>query len=167
MSPEIEITAFISVADKALALGCNVPTGIALLPRNFDTVANKDELMHESSAPTVRQLWRQVGVIETRLEDEGERFPQISEHGFVEWIGPTILVTSAWLSQNPEVLAVALGVISNYLTDIFKGVPDNPKARLHIVVQKDNGEYRKVSYKGSVDGMKELPAIIEKAISDD
>ena len=167
MSTETEITSFINVADKATTLGCNVPTGIALLPRNFDTATNKDELMHESSAPTVRQLWRQAGIIETKLEDDGKRFPQISEHGFVEWVGPTILVTSAWLSHNPEVLAVALGVISNYLTDIFKGNPDNPKARLHIIVQKENGEYRKVSYKGPVDGMKELPSIIEKAVSDD
>lgn len=167
MSPEIEITDFITIADRAAALGCNVPTGIALLPRNFDTAAKKDELMHENSAPTVRTLWRQAGIVETRLEAEGERFPQISEHGFVEWIGPTILVTSAWLSHNPEILAVALGVISNYLTDIFKGVPDNPKVRLDIVVQRENGAYRKVRYKGSVDGMKELPSIIQKAVSDD
>jgi hypothetical protein len=108
---QMNVKEFVDVVEKAKELDCEVPIGIALLPRNFDTAASKGELIHESSAPTVRVLWRQAGITETPLEGKSESFLQISEHGLADWIGPTILVSAGWLSQNPEVMAVALGVI--------------------------------------------------------
>lgn len=164
---EVTVSDYIDVANRAEALECNIPSGIALLPRNFQTATNKRELFHESSAPTVRALWRQAKITETPLESNQERFLTVSEHGLQVWIGPTILVTAAWLSQNPEVLSVGLGVISEYLADVFRGLPCRPKVSLSVVVEKRKGKCRRVEYQGSVDGLKELPAIIDKLVSDD
>ncbi len=158
---------FVDVGEKAKALDCNIPTGIALLPRNFESAESKDDLLHESSAPTVRVLFRNNGIIETPLEREGETFPQISEKAFEEWIGPTIFVTSALLSQNPHIISVALGVISNYLTDWFKGVPGGRDAKLDIVVEEGKKSYRRIHYEGHVSGLKELVQIVrEVGLSD-
>jgi len=164
---EVTISDYIDVASQAEALGCNIPSGIALLPRNFQTTTNKSELFHESSAPTVRTLWRQAGITETPLESKYERFLTVSEHGLEVWVGPTILVTAAWLSQNPEVLSVGLGVISEYLADVFRGLHRRPKVSLSVVVEKGKGKCRRVEYQGSVDGLKELPPIIDKLVSND
>lgn len=127
---EVEEIDYINVPERAASLGCNVPTGIALLPRNFDVAVEKRDLIHESSVPTVRTLWREAGINETKLEQDDERYPQISEKGLPEWEGPTVLVTFAWLSQNPAAFSIALGVISNYVTEIFLGLNNHPSRLL-------------------------------------
>jgi hypothetical protein len=167
MAFEVNESSFANVSEKAAALGCNIPTSITILPRNFDVANVKSELIHERDTPTVRILWRQAGIIETPLEDARERFPRISEHGLVEWISPAIFISAVWASQNPEAMSVALGVISNYLTDLFKGTAITPRTRLDIVVQKKNGECRKIEYRGDVAGLEKLPKIIKEAISDE
>ena len=159
---------FVDVVQRAQDLDCRVPTGLAILPRNFESAAAKDELLHESEAPTVRVLWRRVGVVETPIEPEGERFPQISEKSFEEWVGPTIFVSGALMSQNPAVLSVALGVISNYLTEWFKGTPmRRRKAKLDVVVEVGKREYRRLHYEGPVEGLQELAAIAREVGSNE
>jgi hypothetical protein len=159
-----EISVYSDVLERALALDCNAPTEIALLPRNFETAGSKEEFLHEDSVSTVRTLWRQAGIIETRLEKEGERFPYIQENA-VDWIGPTIFVSASFLSGNPNAIAVALGVVSNYLTEMFKGVMGSTTVKFDVVKEQGDTEnnqrsYLKFRYKGDVDGLRELPSII-------
>ena len=156
----IEQEGFVDVAQRARDLGCRVPTGLAILPRNFESAAGKDELLHESEAPTVRILWRRAGLVEMPIEAEGERFPQISEESFEEWVGPTVFVSAALLSENPAILSVALGIISNYLTEWFRGIPTGRrKARLDVVVEVGKRQYRRLHYEGPVEGLEDLAAI--------
>lgn len=84
MAMEIQESYYIDVEKRAQFLGCNVPTGLALLPRNFQEAESKTDLLHESSVPTVRILFRKNNIAETPLESEGERYAQISEKGFME-----------------------------------------------------------------------------------
>jgi hypothetical protein len=36
---------YICVADRAAELGCHVPTGLAIMPKNFDTAATRQEFI--------------------------------------------------------------------------------------------------------------------------
>lgn len=82
-------------------------------------------------------------------------------------VGPTILITSSVIIQNPHLITITLNVISNYLTDFFKGVPNNQtNAKLSIVVKNKSGDYKKIKYNGHKDELKELPKII-KAVHDE
>ena len=56
----LQVSHYIDVKKRAQELGCNIPTSIALLPRNFEISASKEELIHESTTPTVRVLWRKT-----------------------------------------------------------------------------------------------------------
>jgi len=96
----LKVSHSIDVRKRAQELGCNIPTSIALLPRNFEISASKEELIHESTTPTVRVLWRQNGITETPLEQPEEKFPFVSEHAF-EWIGPTIFYFSDVIKSKP------------------------------------------------------------------
>lgn len=157
---------FVNVEEKAKILGCSIPVGLALLPRNFEDAEFKEDLVHEDSVPTVRILFRLNGVTETSLERDGEKYPQISEKAFEGWIGPTIFVSFALLSQNPHILSIALGVISNYLTDIFRGIPHQNKVSLNIVVETTKKKtYKRIHYEGPVSGMGQLPNIIREVSS--
>lgn len=158
----VQITDYVDVRNRARDLGCNEPTGLCILPRNFDTVKSKEELIHESSTPTVRVLWKQAGIQEAKIEREGERFSQVSEKDFVGWVGPIIFVSAALLSQDPNAISVALGVVSNYLTDWFRGVVGEKRAKLDIVVETAESKYKRIRYDGSIDGLRELPEILRE-----
>jgi hypothetical protein len=64
-----------------------------------------------------------------------------------------IFISSALISSNPAAVSVALGVISNYLTDMFKGTPDK-KIRLDIAVERKGDRVsKKLTYEGDAAGL--------------
>lgn len=136
-------------------------------PSNFEDAETKDELVYESNASTVRSLLRSSNIRETPLECEGERFPEASRKGLEEWIGPTVFVGFALYSQNPHVISLALGGISNYLTDWFKGLVGQKNAQLDIVVETKKKTYKRIRYKGHISGLEEILDIIREVCSDD
>lgn len=153
---------YVNVKLKAKKLDCNVPEGLALLPRNFEDAKSKSELVHEDTAITVRKLLKYNTIPETPLEKIGEKYSEVSEKAY-EWIGPTIFVSTAFVTQNPHVIEITINVISNYLTDWFKGIPkDNRKCRLSIVSESKSGKFKKIDYSGSEEGLKELPKIVKE-----
>lgn len=157
-----EILDYVDVVERARTLDCNVPSAIAILPRNFATAKTKKELIHQGSAPTVRILWRTANIEETKLEKESEKFPQVSEHA-AHWIGPTLFLSYLTISENPDLVRLAINVISNYLSDLFKGIPSAiRKAKLDIVVETKNGNCKRIKYEGPETGLKELPKIIRE-----
>ena len=159
--PEIRTTDYVDVAKRSEELGCNIPTGLAVLPRNFSTAASKTDLVHEDTTPTLRALWMEKGITETRLEREGEHFPYIEENSF-EWVGPVILIGSAVYSQSPHVISITLNVLSNYLTDFFKGRVGKNTAKLSVVVPDPRSHrFTKIDYDGPVEGIKEIEAVIK------
>jgi hypothetical protein len=137
------------------------------LPRNFDKVHAKNELVHESTVPTIRTLWRQADVEETRLENSGETYPYVHEKS-VDWVSPVIFVSFLLLSQNPAAVTIALGVISNYLTDFFKGRIKNPRVKFDLVVEKNReGMCRKIHFEGDLEGLAKIPEIVKEARRDE
>jgi hypothetical protein len=75
----VVVSDYVNVARRATELDCEVPGGLALIPRHFDTAVARAELLHESHASTVRKLWRAAGVDETPLEPADQAFPEVSE----------------------------------------------------------------------------------------
>ena len=163
MASAIEVTDFVDVASKAAALGCEVPTGIAILPRNFASAEEAAEFLYEGTTPTVRTLWRQAGIVETPLEPADKAW-LVREKHFVSWIAPTIFVTGAWLSQNPHLISIALGVISEYVVDFFKGLTGPGNVTLSVVVES-RGRCKRVDYEGPVGGLNEIAKIVRQVAS--
>jgi hypothetical protein len=80
----------------------------------------------------------------------------------LDWIAPTFIVSSLLLTQNPNTVSIALGIISNYVTDLFKGVKSDPEIKLNIVQTAANGKRaQRIHYEGPVSG---LPGV-EKVLS--
>src|SRR6266851_4933313 len=156
----VEVSDYINVRARALELDCDVPTGLSLLPRNFDIASSKQDLFHDSSFREVRSLWRGAGIEETRLEGPGKNFAYVL-HQTADWIGPIIFVSSSLLTQNPSLVSVALGVVANSVTDFFKGLPQlGQKVSLDIVIESaPDRQYKRVHYEGPPDGLSELPKI--------
>ena len=56
---KVQVSEYLDVQKRATELGCNIPTGLAILPGNFETAESRGELFHEDSTVTIRSLWRQ------------------------------------------------------------------------------------------------------------
>jgi hypothetical protein len=158
----VQTSDYVDVERRAVELGLSVPTGFVILPRHFETAESKDKLVHEDTTPTVRALLQQAGIVVTPIEKEGERIPYIEENAF-EWVGPTIFIGASILSGYANAVSVALSVLANYLTDYFKGRTGAKQVKLQIVVpQQRTDKHTKLTYEGDIEGMKELPNIINQ-----
>lgn len=160
------ISDFATVADKLDELGCNFPSGIAILPVNFESASTVKELRQASEAATVKTLFRTANVPYGDIVGRNERLPYIQNNAF-EWIAPTLFISAALLAENPAGISVALSVIANYATDFFKGMTGDKNIKLDVVVEKSNSKTcKKVSYEGPPDGLKDLASIIEATSND-
>lgn len=156
----VQITPYVDVNKRCLELDCNQPTGLALLPRNFDTAQSKEHLVHESSVSRIRNLWREAGITETPVEKPGDNIWCISEKD-IDWVAPIIFISASFLSQNPHLVSISLNVISNYLTDLFKGSSISRKASVSIVVEKE-AEYIRIEYNGGPEGIGALARVVHE-----
>jgi hypothetical protein len=91
------------------------------------------------------------------LEDflpSGER-PRFVHNKSHDWAA-FIFVSAALLANDPSAVTVALGIISNYLTDIFKGTPDK-KIKLDVAVER-RGDHicKKLTYEGDAAGLAQI-----------
>jgi hypothetical protein len=159
----IQTAKYINVKHRAQELGLDSPSGLALLPRNFETAEKRADLVYESSVADIRALWRTEHVVETRIDTEGEPIPYIQEKKF-EWIIPPIFVGAALWSKNPYAITFALGVVANYLTDcILIGLPSwsrSEDVKCDVIVELlKHKDYIKIHYEGSAG---ELNGLVEK-----
>jgi hypothetical protein len=53
------------VVARARELGCDAPSGVALLPGNFSSAASRTKFLYHEMVPQVRQAWRGMGLIDT------------------------------------------------------------------------------------------------------
>jgi hypothetical protein len=148
------VTDFVCVADRALELGCQPPSSIAVLPENFATATTRKELLFGSEAATIKKVLKAGDLPVDDLTPSGERFASIHNKHF-EW-APLLFISGALVSGNPHAVSVALGVISNYATDFFKGMPGKV-VRLSVVVERRSDRVcKKLTYEGDVAGLSSI-----------
>lgn len=82
-----------------------------------------------------------------------------------EWFGPLLLISSSALTQNPELISITCGVISNYVTDFFRG-KSSPDIRLKVIHKETKtSKITELSYEGSIDDLGKLESSILKIVS--
>ena len=72
----------------------------------------------------------------------------------------------AALCQNPNILSVALSVIANYVTDLFKGLPQPARMKLSVVVETKTTKTtttvtKKIDFDGPPDKLPEINGLIK------
>ena len=171
--PRIEVSDYIDVSRKLEELGCAPPEGIGILPEQFDTCTSADRPSLRPRTLTVVKLFEDNNIPVSIIEKEGQTFlsTRIASSEWFTGVGPTFLVSATLLAENPHIISLALNVLANYLTEIFKGArEENPdlgkgdiegNASLEIVIEKDGSRtYKKIKCPANPDVLKELPKII-------
>jgi hypothetical protein len=145
---------YICVSDRAAELGCHLPAGLAIMPENFSTAATRRELIVRGEGSTIRTLLRNNQLPLDDFLPNGER-PGFIHNKSHDWAA-FIFVSGALLSTDPSAITVSLGIISNYLTEAFKGTPDK-KIKLDIAVErKGNRVSKKLTYEGDAAGLTKI-----------
>ena len=155
-----EIHDYVSVSEKLQNFGLSAPTGLAILPENLATATLVGELRQQVESDTVRTLWKEHEIPHVELFDQDNQPPYLQQYSF-EWFGPTLFISAGLLSQNPHVLSVTLGIITNYLYDLFKGAKDG-QASLNIIYEHADGSCKKIRYRGSPAGLNSVAEIVRE-----
>lgn len=85
----------------------------------------------------------------------------VLEQRSIDWFGPTLLITTSALTQNPELISITLNVISNYITDFFKG-RNEPNIKISLLIQQSKTQFKKLDYEGDREGLKEVEKLIRQ-----
>ncbi|WP_157658683.1 hypothetical protein [Burkholderia ubonensis] len=155
-----EVRDYVSVSEKLKSCGVSLPNGLVLLPDNLASATSIDDLRQQVESDTVRTLLKANNIAHAEIFGEDDQPPYLQQYGF-EWFGPTLFVSAGLLSQDPNVLSVTLGVITNYLYDLFKGAKDG-KASLNVVVEQADGSCKSVHYSGPPDGLDKVAEIVKE-----
>ncbi|MDT4857168.1 hypothetical protein FQZ97_915820 [compost metagenome] len=156
----MEINDYVSVAERLNKFNVSAPSGLAILPHNLATAASREELRQHAESDTVRTLFFENNITCIEIFDEDNQPPYLQQYGF-EWFGPTIFISAGFILQNPNILSVSLGLITNYLYDLFKGTKDG-KASLNVIFQKADGSCKEIRYSGSPEGLKSIADIVRE-----
>lgn len=154
-----EIHDYVSVSEKLKSLGVSIQSGLAILPSNLATATSIDDLRQQVESDTVRTLLRENKIHYVDIFEEDNQPPYLQQYGY-EWFGPTLFVSAGLLSQNPNILSVTLGLITNYLYDLFKGSKDG-KASLDVIFQQADGSCKQIHYRGPAGGLSEVSEIVK------
>jgi len=160
----ITIEDYVRVDERTRDLGCSLPTELAVIPLHFETATSRDELHTASHTTTVLKLFRESDIQVASFLPEGDHPPYIVNKHF-QWLGPTLFFPLVLLSSNPQIVSLSLGVLSNCITDFFKGIPTrlrSVKMDLVIETSSDGTTYKKLSYEGTVEGLHELSNVIRE-----
>lgn len=147
---------------RALFLGLNDLSDITFLPRHFWSADNFEQLVHESSASTICTLFRQSGLSSVKARKDTESIPTIHEKSF-DWMAPIIFFSATLLTNDPNSISIACGVIGNYVTDLFRGrkKPESIKVELLIETTKSK-TVKKFTYEGCPSELHTFAKIIEQ-----
>ncbi|PPC64160.1 hypothetical protein C1Y41_05850 [Pantoea sp. ICBG 1758] len=155
----VEVHDSVPVAEKLKSFGLAVPDGLALLPCNLLTAESIGDFRQHVESDTVRTLLNAGNVPYIDIFDDENQPPYLQQYSF-EWFGPALFISTGLLSQNPDILTVTLGLITNYLYDHFNG-DKKSKATLDVIIQQPDGSCKKIHYSGHPDGLGEIAEIVK------
>jgi hypothetical protein len=161
LSMSITVEDYVQVDERAAELGYSVPTRLAVVPINFETACTRADLCSASHTDTVIKFFKAEGIsLDSFLLENEHLSYRVNKH--FQWLGPTLFIPLALLNENPQIVSLAIGVLSNAITDFFKGIPRQQRnVKLNIVVQTNgSGTYKKILYDGDIEGLNSLPKII-------
>jgi hypothetical protein len=130
----IEVSDVMDPVERALQLGIKSPENFSILPRGFLRATDVSKMCHEASAQDLRTLLRANGQKIAIYQPDTGQIPFIRENDNT-FVGPLIFFGAAAISENPHLISITLNVIGNYVTDFFKGSPQEPKVKLSVLVE--------------------------------
>jgi hypothetical protein len=130
--------------------------GVVILPNNY---SSNDDPEYSSTVVSFYKYSKE------KLQMEYLSEPTILiEQRSGDWFGPVLLICTSAILNNPALIAITCGVISNYVTDFFKGKSE-PNIRCKVIVKETKtSKTTEISYEGGIEGLKSLEGAIQDSV---
>lgn len=157
----VAISSFTSVPERAAELKCVLPVSLVFLPANFEEAGILDEFRFNGEVSTVTKVLKSAGIPIARLATP-EREQAFVHNRSHDWVLPLIFISAELLKQNPDMISAALDAVKDYVSDFFKGVTGKRNIKAELVIEdRREKKYKKFTYEGSPEGLKELSKSIK------
>ncbi|MFT3910286.1 MAG: hypothetical protein QM737_12725 [Ferruginibacter sp.] len=150
----------LDIANRFDELELTFPDSLTFFPENFDTANSKEDFVFTDSMSDLRKIF---------LQDNGITIPVLGvdtelyrSRKSADIYLPAIFFGLSQISENSTFVSVSLNVLSNYIYDLCKGSSGKKTAHVDLYIETEKkGKLKKLSYNGSVEGLKELEKIIK------
>jgi hypothetical protein len=128
---------------------------ILLLPEDW----NGDTHIYPGTTESLVKLFKKHSAPVELLDDKGSIL--MRDNRSTDWVSPTLFVTQLLITQDPNAVALALNIISTYVTDFFKGSKNDPTVRIKVIYSKTKTkEHREMRYEGPASKISELKDLL-------
>lgn len=149
----------ISFEEVPLEVTVVASDAVVLLPVGY--IAKMDSSQYHSAALSFYKFARSEMPVKFATDPES-----VFEQRSGDWFAPAMLLTDQLMTQHPNIVAIACGVISNYVYTLFTGAK-KPDVHVDLIVEKTRTQrFVKVTYKGNVDGLRSIEGAVQKALED-
>lgn len=147
------------LAKEFKRLDLDISSSIIFLPENLEESKSKEDFIFSDSVSDIEKIFRENNVPFSQLGGYSDQY-RIRKNA--DWWGPALYFGASMLSENTTVVSIALNVLSNYLTDFFKGSFSEKKVKIEIYVEeRKNVKFKRIIFEGSAEEIKELEKIIK------
>lgn len=130
-----------------------------LLPHNW-SVENEVDHIYSENTVTISKLFK-INNIPVSIYGFKED-SKITNNRNIEWVSPIIFLSAALISNNPEISSLAISILANYLTDLFRGNNNSPNVKISLYFENSKGEIKEASYSGPTSGLHKFKQSIEE-----
>lgn len=152
---------YCDVRARLAELGCKELNGFTFLPGCFEEAQHISELRKSLEALTIKKLLVSADLPYDEILPS-ELNLLIVQNNSVDMELPTLFITAGLLAENSAVVNVALGIIANYVTDVFKGSISAAKVKMKFVWESSDGRYRSMDYEGPAGELSKVMDAIEE-----
>jgi hypothetical protein len=139
-----------------------IPDTFAFIPENFTSATNTNSFIFPDSLSDLNKIFRLTQIPLVKLTTEP---PKYRSRKNADLIVPTLFISFSLFSNDTILVSLAFNVLSNYITDFFKGTFNKRKVKFEIIIEtKKHTEISKISYEGDSEGLKDLESIIKTLI---
>ncbi len=149
----------VNLSTKLDELELSLPDALTFFPENIDTAKQKDEFIFTDSMLDLSKIFKQENVDISVLGVDTELYRSRKS---ADIYLPAIFLSLSLIAENPTIISISLNLLSNYIYDLCKGSLKEKTAKVDLYIEtKERGKFKKISYSGSAEGLKDLHKIIK------
>lgn len=142
------------------ALECPQPTGLTVLPDNFEVASAFDELYLSIESVTLSKVFEQQGLeVSSIFGDTKQQKYKICNSSTL--LLPTIFLAAAILAVYPNAVSIILTSIEYLCKSAFTDNKKDTTIKFKIIEERaQTSKCRKVTYEGPVSGIQEISKVL-------
>lgn len=149
----------VNLGRKLEEMSLDLPKELAFFPENLETATSKDQFIFTESMVDLGKRFKKNNVNSVVLGGDTELYRSRKN---ADIFLPAIFFSLSVISENSTVVSISLNVLSNYITDLLKGTFGRKVAQIDFYIEtKEKGKVKRISYKGTPEGLKDLEKIIK------